>query len=154
MTNFLYLYRFQSHVWNILLLKWINYKHMLHNMLCILIKNDKPGICIPICYIRLKMKSCVKVFCETELNDTIENPAYIISNLICNLEGVLLLLISVRGRKEIYFSCPKSFLFILLSSVFASTRKRLSITWWSECIAFKQIILAGFTEILVLGVLS
>lgn len=101
---------------------------MLCNMLCILIKNDKPCLCIPICYIRLQMKSCVKVFCETELNDTIEHPAYTISNLIFNLEGVLLL-ISVRGRKEIYFSCPKSFLFILLSSVFASTRKRLSITW-------------------------
>lgn len=138
MTHFLYLYRFQSHIWNILLLKWINYEHMLRNMVFVLIKNDKPCIFIPTCYIRLKMKSCVKMFYETELNDTIENPACIISNLICNLKRVLLLLlISVRGRKEIYFSCPKSFPFILLSSLFASVGKRLSITWWSECTAFK-----------------
>lgn len=152
MTHFLYLYGFQSHIWNILLLNWINYEHMLCNMLCILIKNDKWCICILICYIRLKIKGYVKVFRETELNDTIENPAYIISNLICSMEGVLFL-ISVRGSKEIYFVCPKSFLSILLSSVFASTRKTLPITCWSEWTAFKQIILAGFTEILALSVL-
>lgn len=79
---------------------------MLYNMLCILIKNNKPCICIPICYIRLKMKSCVKVYCETEVSDAIEKPAYITSNLICNLKKVLLLLISARGSKEIYFFMP------------------------------------------------
>lgn len=124
-------YRFQSHIWNILLFKWINYEHILYSVLCILIKNNKPCICICICYLGLKMKNCVKVFCETEVSDTIEKSAYIVSNLICNLEKILLLLISARGSKEIYFSYPKSFLFILLTSVFASTRKRLFITWWS-----------------------
>lgn len=127
-----FFYRFQSYTWNILLFESINYKHMLYNMLCILIKNNKPCIWIPSCYIRLKMKSCVRVFYETEVSDTVEKPAYIISNLICNLEKLSLLLISARGSKGIYFSCPKSSLFILLSSVFASTRKRLSITCKSD----------------------
>lgn len=96
-------YRFQSYIWNILLFKLINHEPMLYNMLCILIKNNKPCICIPSCYIRLKMKSCVRVFYETEERDTVEKPAYIISNLICNLEKLLLLLISARGSRDLFF---------------------------------------------------
>lgn len=51
-------------------------------------------MCLHFFLLRMKVKSSIKVFSETELKkNAIENPAYIISNLIYRLEGVLLLLL-------------------------------------------------------------
>lgn len=50
-------------------------------------------MCLHFFLLRMKVKSSIKVFSETTKKNAIENPAYIISNLIYRLEGVLLLLL-------------------------------------------------------------